>query len=49
MVAPFDYTSAFGQQGGPFGGLLQGLKLGATMQDIEVQRAQQVEIGRAHV
>jgi hypothetical protein len=43
MVAPFDYTSAFGQQqAGPFGGLLQGLKLGATMQDIEAQRAQQV-------
>lgn len=41
MVAPFDYTSAFGQQGGPLGGLMQGLKLGATMQDIEAQRTQQ--------
>lgn len=41
MVAPFDYTSAFGQQGGPLGGLMQGLKLGATMQDIEAARAKQ--------
>lgn len=41
MVAPFDYTSAFGQQGGPLGGLMQGLKLGATMQEIDAQRAQQ--------
>jgi autotransporter adhesin len=47
MVAPFDYTSAFGQQGGPLGGLMQGLKLGATMQDIEVQRAQQVAAAEA--
>jgi len=42
MATAFDYTSAFGQQGGPLGGLMQGLKLGATMRDIETQRAQQV-------
>lgn len=42
MATAFDYTSAFGQQGGPLGGLIQGLKFGATMQDIEAQRAQQV-------
>ena len=42
MATAFDYTSAFGQQGGPLGGLMQGLKFGATMQDIEAQRAQQV-------
>ena len=48
MVAPFDYTSAFGQQqAGPFGGLMQGLKLGATMQDIEAQQAQQVAAAEA--
>lgn len=48
MVAPFDYTSAFGQQqGGPFGGLMQGLKLGATMQEIEAQRMQQQAVAEA--
>lgn len=42
MVAPFDYTSAFGQQqGGPFGGFVQGLRLGGTVQEMEAQRAQQ--------
>lgn len=42
MVAPFDYTSAFGQQqGGPFGGIVEGLRLGATMQDVEARRQKQ--------
>lgn len=42
MVAPFDYTSAFGQQqGGPFGGFVQGLRLGGAVQEMEVQRQKQ--------
>jgi hypothetical protein len=39
MVQPFNYMIP---QADPFAGVLQGLKLGATMQDIEAQRAQQV-------
>jgi hypothetical protein len=39
MVQPFNYVIP---QADPFAGVLQGLKLGATMQDIETQRAQQV-------
>lgn len=42
MVAPFDYTSAFGQQqAGPLGGFVQGLRLGGAVQEMEAQRAQQ--------
>lgn len=42
MVAPFDYTSAFGQQqGGPFGGFVQGLRLGGAVQEMEMQRQKQ--------
>jgi CheY-like chemotaxis protein len=39
MVQPFNYMIP---QADPFAGVMQGLKLGATMQDIEAQRAQQV-------
>lgn len=39
MVAPFDYTSAFGQQGGPFGGLLQGIQAGAQLAQADEARA----------
>lgn len=40
MVAPFDYTSAFGQQqGGPFGGLMQGLQAGAQLAQMDERRA----------
>ena len=39
MVAPFDYTSAFGQQGGPFGSLSQGLQLGAQLAQADQQTA----------
>lgn len=38
MVAPFDYTSAFGQQG-PFGSLSQGLQLGAQLAQADQQTA----------
>ena len=38
MVAPFDYTSAFGQQG-PFGGLLQGIQAGAQLAQADEARA----------
>ena len=38
MVAPFDYTSAFGQQG-PFGGLMQGIQAGAQLAQADEARA----------
>ena len=42
MATAFDYTSAFGQQqGGPFGGLIEGLRIGGAMQDIEARRQKQ--------
>jgi hypothetical protein len=39
MVAPFDYTSAFGQQGGPLGGLMQGIQAGAQLAQADEARA----------
>jgi hypothetical protein len=38
MVAPFDYTSAFGQ-GGPFGGFAQGIQTGAQLAQMDERRA----------
>ena len=38
MVAPFDYTSAFGQ-GGPFGGVAQGIQAGAQLAQADEARA----------
>ena len=38
MVAPFDYTSAFGQ-GGAFGGLMQGIQAGAQLAQADEARA----------
>ena len=40
-IGPIDYTSAFGQQGGPFGQVLQGLQAGSQFAAIEQQRAAQ--------
>lgn len=39
MATAFDYTSAFGQQGGPFGSLSQGLQLGAQLAQADQQTA----------
>ena len=41
MATAFDYTSAFGQQGGPFGSFVEGLKLGTAVQDVEARRQKQ--------
>ena len=41
MATAFDYTSAFGQQGGPFGSFVEGLKLGTAAQDVEARRQKQ--------
>lgn len=38
MVAPFDYTSAFGQ-GGPLAGFTQGIRTGAELAQIDDRRA----------
>lgn len=40
-IGPIDYTSAFGQQGGPFGQIMQGLQAGSQFAAIEQQRAAQ--------
>jgi len=41
MATAFDYTSAFSQQGGPFGSFVEGLKLGTAVQDVEARRQKQ--------